>query len=89
MISCDLINKTDNSSGFISGFFGLPGLATWAARPDPTRSKPGLAQSARAQLRGLLEMRRITTGGRSSPTFGAEGLNGLEHWLQDRLLHAR
>ena len=41
MISCDLINKSDNSSGFISGFFGLPGLATWAARPDMTRSNPG------------------------------------------------
>ena len=54
MISCDLINKTDNSSGFISGFFGLPGLATWAARPDPTRSKPGLAQSAQVvQEQGL------------------------------------
>ena len=40
MISCDLINKSDNSSGFISGFFGLPGLATWAAQPGPTRPNP-------------------------------------------------
>ena len=40
MISCDLINKSDNSSGFFSGFFGLPGLATWAARPGPISPGP-------------------------------------------------
>jgi len=51
VISCDLINKSDNSSGFISGFFGYPGLplgrpdpaqTPWPpTRPSPTRSKPG------------------------------------------------
>jgi len=52
VISCESINKSDNSSGFISGFFGLPGLATWAARPGPNPLTPGPAQpdpiSARA-----------------------------------------
>jgi len=51
-MSCNSINESDNSSGFISGFFGLPGLATWAARPDPNPLTPGPAQpdtiSARA-----------------------------------------
>ena len=38
MISCNLINESDNSSGCISGIFGLPGLATWVALPDQPKS---------------------------------------------------
>ena len=51
MISCDLINKSDNSSGFISGFFRLPGLATWAARPGPNSLTPSPAQPDPIQAR--------------------------------------
>ena len=40
VISCDLMNKNDYSSGFISGFFGLPGLPTWATRPGPNPLTP-------------------------------------------------
>ena len=59
-------SKSVNSLGFISGFFGLPGLATWAARPGPISPSPiaNLAthQPRSGALRDLLQLRGSVNG---------------------------
>ena len=67
MIYFDWISKSDNSSGFVLGFFRPTQVCHLGdpTRPNPTRIKLGLARLTRTQLPGLVSWVRSFLTGRS------------------------